>query len=289
MIPVALTIAGSDSGGGSGIQADLKTFSALGVYGTTAVTAVTAQDTLGVFDVAVVGSASVAAQFDAVVLDMPPDAIKIGMLGSRANVEVVADRLRKHAQEYVVLDPVLASTSGTRLLDPDAVDLLRAAILPRVVLVTPNLAEAGTLVGSDVRSVAQMETAARTLCAMGARHALVKGGHLRGDTVVDVFFDGDSIRHLTRRRIGKRPRGTGCVLSAAVASFLAKGLDVGDAVVRAAEFTAAAIEAGLAIGKGTVSNPLSPARPCGAPAGTGPRSEAPREPTVPEDFRPEPG
>lgn len=252
---VVTTIAGSDSSGGAGIQADLKTFRALGVYATTVVTAVTAQDTSRVHDIVVLPEASVAAQFDAVVADTPPDAIKIGMLGSPRNVELVADRLRNLGNVPVVLDPVLASTSGTSLIDAEALGALERDLVPLASVVTPNLAEAGRLVGFDVRTVPEMEAAARRLHEMGAGSVVVTGGHLTGRQVVDVFFDGEAVVHLARDRIPKAPRGTGCVLSAAIAAHLAGGLGVLEAVEQGVSFAAEAIRAAWSPGKSPVCDP----------------------------------
>jgi len=250
-----MTIAGSDSGGGAGIQADLKTFTALGVYGTTVVTAVTAQTSVRVVEAMALPASLVVAQFDAVVSDMPPDAIKIGMLGSLANVEIVAARLRTCGVEAVVLDPVLASTSGRTLLDSGALGALRTEILPLSLVVTPNLMEAEALVEAPVRDLEGMEEAARRLHAMGAANVLVTGGHLGGDTAVDVFYDGRAIGRLSRPRIARSPHGTGCVLSAAIAAYLAKGHSPEASVAGAKDFVTASIQAAFQAGQGDVCDP----------------------------------
>jgi len=252
---VVMTIAGSDSGAGAGIQADLCTFRALGVYGTTVVTGVTAQDTVAVRDLAVMTPDLVIAQIDTLLDDIPPDAIKIGMLGSGANVEAVASRLRDSAVIPTVLDPVLASTSGTPLLDSVGVQKMVSILFGKVSLVTPNLREAGILTGQVVDGIPQMEVAARQLVRMGAGSALVKGGHLEGGEIADVFFDGERLRRIVHRRHEGTPHGTGCVLSSAIAALLAMGRPIGDAVEEGIRFTVRAIDAALVVGTGTVCNP----------------------------------
>jgi hydroxymethylpyrimidine/phosphomethylpyrimidine kinase len=248
---VALTIAGSDSGGGAGIQADLKTFHAFGVFGTTAVTAVTAQNTLGVMGIHAVPAELVRAQIEAVALDLRPAACKTGMLATRATVEVVAAAIRAEALPNVVVDPVMIATSGDRLLDPDAEDAITTALLPLATLVTPNLDEAALLAGFAVEDVGGMERAARSLVERGARAALVKGGHLRGDTVTDVLFDGHELRRWRRPRLRTRgAHGTGCTLSAAVAAGLALTRPLGDAVEDALGYVHRAIAAAPGLGAG---------------------------------------
>lgn len=259
--PSVMTIAGSDSSGGAGVQADLKTFTALGVYGTTVVTAVTAQDTERVYDVLVLPARTVGSQFDAVVGDLPPRAVKIGMLGSRENVEMVVRKLSARSGARMVLDPVFASTSGAVLLPADGVEALGASLLGLATLVTPNLPEAGVLTRTPVDTVADMEVAARRIHEMGAANVLVKGGHLgegkaggrfAGEVageVVDVFFDGRNLERLRRARLPSSPHGTGCVLSAAIAAHLARGLDLREAVSEATAFTARAIRSSFRIGR----------------------------------------
>lgn len=248
--PIALTVAGSDSGGGAGIQADLKTFHQLGVYGTSVVTAITAQNTLGVSAVHPVPLDVVRAQLDAVVDDLRPRALKSGMLATAELVGLVAEGIRAHALEGYVLDPVMVATSGDRLLDADAEAGLRDRLLPLAALVTPNLHEAGILVGEPVRTEDEMRSAARALVEMGAGAALVKGGHLAGEAV-DLLWDGFRERVWRRPRIDTRhTHGTGCTLSAAVAAGLARGLDLVDAVHRALTFVARAIETAPGLGRG---------------------------------------
>jgi hydroxymethylpyrimidine/phosphomethylpyrimidine kinase len=216
----------------------------------------------------VLPSALVAAQLDALGRDLTPGAIKVGMLGSRRNVEVVAARLRRAGTPPVILDPVLRSTSGRELLDPDALGALRTELLPAALLLTPNVMEAETLLGVRIRSVADMEAAARELCRMGPSHVLIKGGHMAGEDVVDVFSDGNACRSISRARIAHEARGTGCVLSSAVAAHLALGFDLWAAWVAAADFTARAIRSGFRVGQGIVSNPggISARLPQGSPA-----------------------
>ena len=243
MPPVALTIAGSDPGGAAGIQADLKTFHAFGVYGASVVTALTAQDTTAVYAIVDVDPSFVGAQLDAVLGDLPVAAAKTGMLGRAAVVEVVSARLTTHPVPHLVVDPVLIATGGQQLTDPAALELLRRTLLPLATLVTPNLHEAEVLTGRAVTTVAEMREAARALVALGARAALVKGGHLAGDAV-DVLYDGRGFRELDApRREGRRLHGTGCVLSAAITAGLARGSDLAEAVAEAKRHVTRAIEA----------------------------------------------
>ncbi len=250
--PRALTIAGSDSGGGAGIQADLKTFSALGVFGTTAITAVTVQNTLGVSGYEELSPSTVADQIRAVVTDIGVDAAKTGMLASRAIVEAVADAVAETGVRNLVVDPVFVSKHGHALLAEDAVEALRSRILPLATLVTPNLPEASGLVGEPVRTPEEMERAARRLVELGARAALVKGGHLEGtEGADDLFFDGERLEWLRRERIPTRhTHGTGCVLSSAIAAYLALGLELPEAVRAGKAFVTEAIRHALALGGG---------------------------------------
>lgn len=256
-VPRVLTIAGSDSGGGAGIQADLKTFSVLGAFGMSAITAVTAQNTTGVFTVHEIPPEVVAAQVDAVAEDIGVDAAKTGMLSSAPIVEAVADRLRHHRIEKLVVDPVMVAKSGAPLLRPEAQEALRRQILPLALVVTPNLPEAETLAGRAIRDRESMREAARALRDLGPRAVLVKGGHLPGDAV-DVFYDGEQFEELRAERVPSRhTHGTGCVLSAAIAAYLAHGLAVREAVGRAKGFVTEAIRAGLPLGRGVgPCNPL---------------------------------
>ncbi len=249
-IPVALTIAGSDSGGGAGIQADLKTFYAFRVFGTSALTAVTAQNTQGVSAVHPIPLAVVTAQIDAVVGDLRPAAVKTGMLATASLVETVADALRRHGLRRYVLDPVMVATSGDRLLDEDAESALAGQLLPLAAVVTPNLHEARILTGIDVRSVGDMRRAAEALVELGAGAALVKGGHLEGEAV-DLLWDG-SEEYVWRKRRLETPHthGTGCTLSAAIAAGLARDVPLLAAVDRAVRWVARAIETAPGLGGG---------------------------------------
>jgi hydroxymethylpyrimidine/phosphomethylpyrimidine kinase len=248
---VALTIAGSDSGGGAGIQADLKTFQAFGVFGTTAITALTAQNTTGVRSVHPVPLAMVRDQVDAVVEDLAPRAVKSGMLANAELVGEVMALLELHALRNYVLDPVMVATSGDRLLAADAEKAVAEGLVPRATLVTPNLDEARILTGLAVRGEEGQREAARALVEMGAAAALVKGGHGEGDELVDLLWDG------TRERIWRRPRlatrnthGTGCTLSAGITAGLALGDPLETAVDRALDFVARAMAAAPGLGKG---------------------------------------
>jgi hydroxymethylpyrimidine/phosphomethylpyrimidine kinase len=251
---IAVTIAGSDSGGGAGIQADLKTFSALGVYGASVVTALTAQNTQGVTAIHDVPPAFIAAQIDAVFSDLAVDAVKIGMLSRPEAITAVADGLRRHKQTQVVLDPVMVATSGDRLLAPAAVEVLRRALIPMARLITPNIPEAAALLERPpARNETDMREQAQRLLALGARAVLIKGGHFEGPESVDYLIEEASETRLAATRIAtSNTHGTGCTLSSAVAAGLAKGLDLAAAVRDAKDYVTAAIGAAgkLKIGAG---------------------------------------
>jgi hydroxymethylpyrimidine/phosphomethylpyrimidine kinase len=250
-LPVALTIAGSDSGGGAGIQADLKTFHAFGVFGTSAITAITAQNTTGVRAVHPIPLEIVRQQVDAVVEDLAPAAVKTGMLATAPLVETVARALEEHGLRDYVLDPVMVATTGARLLDEDATGAVMDRLLPLSALVTPNLEEARILTGLPVEGEEGQREAARALVEQGAGAALVKGGHGSGPEVVDLLWDGETERIWRRPRLRTRnTHGTGCTLSAAVTAGLARGLDVTRAVDRALAYVAAAIASAPELGKG---------------------------------------
>jgi hydroxymethylpyrimidine/phosphomethylpyrimidine kinase len=257
----ALTIAGSDSGGGAGIQADIRTFHAFGVFGTTAITAITAQNTLGVHAVHAIPADIVRAQILAVTDDLRPAAFKTGMLATRELVGVVADTIVESSLPNYVLDPVMVASSGDRLLDADAERAVVDRLLPLATLVAPNLGEAAVLIGTTVEGMAAMEAAARRLVAMGARAALVKGGHMEGDEVVDVLFDGNLVHAWTRPKLASRnTHGTGCTLSAAIAAGLALGRPLLEAVEDALDFVHRAIESapGLGGGHGPLNHFIEP-------------------------------
>jgi hydroxymethylpyrimidine/phosphomethylpyrimidine kinase len=250
-LPIALTIAGSDSGGGAGIQADLKTFHAFGVYGTSAITAITVQNTLGVTGIHPIPLETVRGQIDAVASDLPPAAVKTGMLATVPLVEAVARAIREHDLGNLVVDPVMVATSGDRLLEAAAESAIARVLLPLATLVTPNLHEARILTGLPVEGEEGMEAAARKLVAMGAAAALVKGGHMGGEESVDLLFDGREVRSWRRPRILTRhTHGTGCTLSAAVAAGLARGLGTGDAAAAAIDYVARAIATAPGLGRG---------------------------------------
>jgi len=248
--PRILTIAGSDSGGGAGIQADLKTITALGGFGMSAVTALTAQNTLGVRGVHEVPPEFVALQIDTVLEDIGADAAKTGMLGGAAVVEIVAERIAHHGIERLVVDPVMVAKSGAPLLAPHAEDALRERLLPLALVVTPNLPEAETLCGFEVRTPEHMREAARRLCDLGAAWALVKGGHLEGEPV-DVLSDGADCIEIARVRLPtENTHGTGCTYASAIATLVGGGMPVPQAVAAARDAVHRAIEHSLALGGG---------------------------------------
>ncbi|MEZ4297211.1 MAG: bifunctional hydroxymethylpyrimidine kinase/phosphomethylpyrimidine kinase [Polyangiaceae bacterium] len=248
-----LLIAGSDSGGGAGIQADLKTVTALGAYAATALTALTAQNTLGVHGIVPVDPAFVALQMRVVLEDIGAGALKTGMLHSRAVIEAVVETARAHAKGVpLVADPVMVAKGGASLLQPDAVAAVREVLFPAAFVVTPNLPETEAILGTTVADVTAMRRAARSLCELGARAALVKGGHLPGDALVDVLFSRDDGEHLFE---GERihttsTHGTGCTLASAVAAGLAAGMPLPAAVDRARRYVRAALLAAPGLGKG---------------------------------------
>ena len=248
---IALTIAGSDSGGGAGIQADLKTFAAHGVFGTSAITAVTAQNTVGVSMIEVLSPDMVRAQIAAVASDLPPAATKIGMLANAATVAAVAQALDEHRLPNVVLDTVMIAKSRASLLDASAVDALRSLLLPRADVITPNIPEAEALTGLSLTTVADLRKAARMLVEeLGAKAAVVKGGHLTGPPL-DVLMAGGAVHELTAERIETvHTHGTGCTFSAAIAARLALGDDLITAVRAAKAYVSRAIAQAPGLGAG---------------------------------------
>ncbi|OQM76036.1 bifunctional hydroxymethylpyrimidine kinase/phosphomethylpyrimidine kinase [Manganibacter manganicus] len=252
--PVALTIAGSDSGGGAGIQADLKTFSALGVFGASVITAITAQNTMGVRAVEDISPQMIAAQIDAVFDDIQVGATKIGMVSRAETIAIIAGRLRRYGVRPV-LDPVMVATSGDRLLQPDAIDALRTQLLPLAALVTPNLHEAALLTRTSIaEDEAAMAAQAEVILEAGANAVLVKGGHGDGPCSADVLLDGRTVTRFSKPRIQTRnTHGTGCTLAAAIAAGLARGLALPEAVGEAKDYLQGALEAAatLSIGKGS--------------------------------------
>ena len=246
----AFTIAGSDSGGGAGIQADLKTFAALGVYGSSAITALTAQNTLGVQGVYPVDPEFVGQQIDSVMSDIGAHAAKTGMLFSAEIIQVVVERVRRWGIEHLVVDPVMVAKSGDRLLREDAIDALKRELLPLAYIITPNLGEASVLAGFEVHDKPTMEQAARAIHALGARIVVVKGGHL-ADCADDLVYDGASMRWLPAEHIDTpHTHGTGCTFSAAIAALLAKGHEPLEAIARAKDYLTAALRAAQPIGAG---------------------------------------
>ena len=258
MTPIAVTLAGSDSGGGAGVQADLKTFSALGVYGATVITALTAQNTKGVTAIHDVPAEFVAAQIDAVFSDLEVSAVKIGMVSQRGVIEVIAAGLERWRQSQVVLDPVMIATSGDKLLAPDAIDVLKRVLMPRALVVTPNLPEAAALLDAPV---ADTETAMRAqgerLLALGARAVLIKGGHAVGAESVDLLIEPTAFTRLAANRVATaNTHGTGCTLSSAIAAGLAKGLSLAEAVRAAKAYVTDALAAANPIKIGSGHGPV---------------------------------
>jgi hydroxymethylpyrimidine/phosphomethylpyrimidine kinase len=251
---IALTIAGSDSSGGAGIQADLKTFAALGVYGASVIAALTAQNTQGVTAIHDVPADFIASQMDAVFSDLAIGAVKIGMLSRAAAIETVATGLDRHKAQNIVLDPVMVASSGDRLLAKNAVEALMRTLMPRARIITPNLPEAAALLDQEVaRDEIEMETQARALLRLGAQAVLIKGGHGGGDDSVDLLVEAGGVTRLAARRLAtKNTHGTGCTLSSAVAAGLAAGSPLKDAVTAAKDYVTAAIAAAdlLTVGHG---------------------------------------
>lgn len=257
--PRVLSIAGSDSGGGAGIQADLKTIAALGCYGMTAITALTAQNTLGVRAIHGVPPQMLRDQIDAVVEDIGVDAVKIGMLHAPEIVHTVAEAIDRHGLQRVVLDPVMVATSGAVLIDNPAIAALVKELFGRAVLVTPNLDEASLLVGRKLNSEQDMEAAAHELLAKGANAVLVKGGHLAGEVVSDLLIDKGGVPHWMRaaRIYSANTHGTGCTLSSAIAAHLALGHTLVNSVEAARSYIRLALEAGAKVRTGAGSGPLN--------------------------------
>ena len=250
-----LTIAGSDSGGGAGIQADLKTIAANHCYGMSVITALTAQNTLGVSAIHAVPVDFVAAQMDAVLSDIGADAVKIGMLFSPELIRTVADGLRRHGAKNIVLDPVMVAQSGDKLLQDEAVAAIKEHLIPLADLITPNLPEASVLLDREITSEADLSAAATDLAAMGAGNVLIKGGHLESENSDDCLYLGDEQRLVTlagERVVTRNNHGTGCTLSSAIAAYLARGEDMETAVRLGKDYITGAIQAGAAyeIGRG---------------------------------------
>jgi hydroxymethylpyrimidine/phosphomethylpyrimidine kinase len=257
-IPIALTIAGSDSSGGAGIQADLKTFAAFGVYGASVITALTAQNTSGVTGIHQVPAEFVTAQIDAVFGDLDVKAVKIGMVAQRPVIDAIVAGLARWSPKHVVLDPVMVATSGDRLLAPDAIEALRVKLIPRAAIITPNLPEAAALLDEAVASSeTQIESQGKRLLAMGCGAVLIKGGHGQGPESIDYLITADGVTALAAPRIATdNTRGTGCSLSSAIAAGLAKGDDLETAVRRAKTWISAAIAAADRLDVGLGHGPI---------------------------------
>ena len=249
-IPRAMTIAGSDSGGGAGIQADLKTFTVLGVYGTSAIAALTAQNTLGVHGILTIYPDFVAAQIRAVLEDIGADAVKTGMLSNADVLAAVAEEMKRFGVRKLVVDPVMVSKSGHRLLQPEACEALKTRLLPLALVVTPNIPEAETLTGRSIASVDEMKRAAVEIASMGPSYVVMKGGHLDGPAVDLVYHDGEFTELSEERVISGNTHGTGCTFSAAIAAYLALGFEPPDAIRRAKTFVTCAIKHAGGIGRG---------------------------------------
>jgi hydroxymethylpyrimidine/phosphomethylpyrimidine kinase len=250
-VPTAITIAGSDSGGGAGIQADLKTFAAHRVYGTSAITAITAQNTIGVTAALPLASEIITAQIEAIAGDIELHATKIGMLATAAIVEAVAAAIGELELPLVVVDPVMMAKSGDRLLDADAVAALCVELLPRARVVTPNLPEAEVLAAMTITSAEDRREAARRIHRLGAKAVVIKGGHGEGDELIDLLYDGHEFTEFRTLRIATRnTHGTGCTFASAIAANLAKGITLPQATASAQAYVAGAIRHGLAIGHG---------------------------------------
>lgn len=249
--PVALTIAGSDSGGGAGIQADLKTFHAFQVFGCSAVTAVTAQNTIGIDAIHTIPDTVVRAQIDAVATDLLPLAVKTGMLANANLVYTVAERIRHHSLKNYILDPVMVSSTGDQILDEEAVEVMRKELIPLATMVTPNIHEASILTQKTLEHIDDFEVAGRELLKMGAQAALIKGGHLEGSEAVDLLLTDQGCRVWSRPRLNIRAgHGTGCTLSAAIAAGLALGQTLLNATDAGVNFVAQALASALDLGTG---------------------------------------
>jgi hydroxymethylpyrimidine/phosphomethylpyrimidine kinase len=252
MVYRTLSIAGSDSGGGAGIQADLKTFQELNTFGMTVITALTAQNTMGVHGVFPQSKEAIVAQLEAVLSDIGTDAVKTGMLFSSDIIIAVAEKLKWYQVKNIVVDPVMVAKGGQALLQPEAVAAVREQLIPLAEVITPNIPEAEVITGrKGIKSMKEMEQAARDILALGAKHVVIKGGHIAGDEAVDVLFDGSSFSYFPSPRIQtKHTHGTGCTFAAAIAAQLAKDSTVHEAVKTAKAFIQAAISSALNIGQG---------------------------------------
>jgi len=248
---IALTIAGSDSGGGAGIQADLKTFSALGVYGMSVLTSITAQNTIGVQGVHDLPPDFVGLQIDSVMQDIGADAVKTGMLSNAQIIKIVSKKIKEYQVRNLVIDPVMITKGGDRLLREDAVKELKEDLIPLAIVVTPNFSEAEVLSGLRIQNIEDMKEAAREIYKLGAKNVLVKGGHLLSEEAIDLLYNGQTFSEFKAERIDtKNTHGTGCTLSSAIAAELAKGKEVEEAIKIAKRYITLAIKNSLTIGHG---------------------------------------
>lgn len=252
-LPLALTIAGSDSGGGAGIQADLKTFSALGVFGMSVITALTAQNTLGVQGIYDISPEFIGQQIDSIFQDMGADAVKTGMLSNSSAIRMVAQKMREYKVNKLVVDPVMVAKGGDRLLKEEAENTLREVLLPLCMVVTPNIPEAEVISGIRIRSLMDMKEAAIIIHQKGPKNVVIKGGHLEGDKSIDLLYDGLNFLELSTPRVNTtNTHGTGCTFASAITAYLTKGLTVAEAVENAKQYltTILKLSSNLQIGKG---------------------------------------
>ena len=259
----ALTIAGSDSCGGAGVQADIKTMSALGVYAASAITSVTVQNTLGVQAIQAIRPEIVAGQIRAVMDDIKPTAIKVGMVNDQATILAIADTLRQYSPQKLVVDPVMVSTSGSMLMQKDALSTFCSRLLPMATLLTPNIPEAEVLSNLSISSIDDMDAAGRSILALGCKAVLIKGGHLEGRKVDKLYLPNGEVCSFVHEAIATRnTHGTGCTLSSAIAAFMARGLALADAVAQAKTYLSQALEAGKDVhigeGQGPVNHLFNP-------------------------------
>lgn len=257
--PKCLSIAGSDSGGGAGIQADIKTISALGVYATTAITAITAQNTCGVYAIQPIVPEIIKAQIDAVLNDIGTDTIKIGMLYNLATAKIVSESILQYAPRYIVLDPVMISTSGHKLIDDETIDFIRNVLMKQVTLITPNIDEAALLGQCDIQSEKDIYLTSEKLLKAGCNAVLMKGGHLKGKIMTDILFTKNDEPLILKENYieSQNTHGTGCTLSSAIASYLALGKNLAEAVTASKQYITYAIEAGSTVTTGKGYGPLN--------------------------------
>lgn len=254
----ALTIAGSDSCGGAGVQADIKTMSALGVYAASAITSVTVQNTLGVQAIQAIQPEIVAGQIRAVMDDIKPTAIKVGMVNDQATILAIADTLQQYSTQKLVVDPVMVSTSGSMLMQKDALGTFCSRLLPMATLLTPNIPEAEVLSNLSIRSIDDMDAAGRSILALGCKAVLIKGGHLEGRKVDKLYLPNNEVCSFVHEAIATRnTHGTGCTLSSAIAAFMARGLALTDAVAQAKTYLSQALEAGKDVHIGEGHGPIN--------------------------------